>query len=107
MPSERYFDFEELAEQFAPPVLIVSTAVGRGMYTIGEAIQQRLSGKHPAHHVTIEDFAPPEVVNEDLERYKYISNNFPALLYLVYKVPLFYYRKYLREKLFNAADLKK
>ncbi len=106
MPSERYFEFEELAGNFKPPVLIVSTAVGRGMYTIGEAIQQRLSGAGPVYHVTIEEFAPPEVVNEDLERYKYISNNFPALLYLVYKVPLFYYRKYLREKLFNAADLK-
>lgn len=105
MPSERYFDFEELAGDFKPPVLIVSTAVGRGMYTIGEAIQERLGEKQPVYHVPVEDFMPPQVVNEDLERYKYISNNFPALLYLVYKIPLFYYRKYLREKLFNAADL--
>jgi hypothetical protein len=104
-PSERYFDFEELSEHFTPPVLIVSTAVGRGMYAIGEAIQQRLRDKHPVYHVTIEEFAPPQVVNEDLERYKYISNNFPALLYLVYKIPVFYYRKYLREKLFNTANL--
>lgn len=104
-PSERYFDVEELAEHFKPPVLIVSTAVGRGMYAIGEAIQQRLREKHPVYHVTIEELSPPEVVSEDLERYKYISNNFPALLYLVYKIPLFYYRKYLREKLFNTANL--
>lgn len=75
------------------------------MYTIGEAIQERLAGSLPTRHVAVEDFAPPQVVNEDLERYKYISNNFPALLYLVYKIPLFYYRKYLREKLFGAADL--
>lgn len=104
-PSERYFDVEELAEHFQPPVLIVSTAVGRGMYAIGEAIQQRLREKHPVYHVTIEELSPPEVVSEDLERYKYISNNFPVLLYLVYKIPLFYYRKYLREKLFNTANL--
>jgi hypothetical protein len=105
MLSERYFEFEDLSEHFEPPILIVSTVVGRGMYTIGEAIRQRLRDKHPVHHVPVEEFAPPAVVNEDLERYKYISNNFPVLLHLVYKVPLFYYRKYLRENLFNAADL--
>lgn len=105
MPSERYFDFEELSGHFKPPVLIVSTAVGRGMYTIGEAIQERLTENQPVYHVPVEEFMPQQVVNEDLERYKYISNNFPALLYLVYKIPLFYYRKYLREKLFDAADL--
>lgn len=105
MPSGRFFDVEDLSEHFEPPVLIVSTVVGRGMYTIGEAIRQRLKDKHPVYHVPIEEFVSPDVVNEDLERYKYISNNFPFLLYLVYKIPIFYYRKYLREKLFNTADL--
>jgi hypothetical protein len=105
MPSERYFEVEELSEHFAPPILIVSTMVGRGMYAIGEAIRQRLEDKHPVHHVPVEEFVSRKVVNEDLERYKYITNHFPVLLYLTYKVPLFYYRKYLREKLFNAADL--
>lgn len=105
MPGERYFEVEDLSEHFEPPILIVSTVVGRGMYAIGEAIRQRLRDKQPVHHVPVEEFVSPGVVNEDLERYKYISNNFPVLLHLVYKVPLFYYRKYLREKLFNAADL--
>jgi hypothetical protein len=106
MPSGRFFDVEDLSENFEPPVLIVSTVVGRGMYTIGEAIRQRLEDRHPVYHVPIEEFVSPEVVKEDLERYKYISNNFPFLLYLVYKIPIFYYRKYLREKLFNTADLR-
>jgi hypothetical protein len=105
MPSGRFFDVEDLSAHFEPPVLIVSTVVGRGMYTIGEAIRQRLKDKHPVYHVPIEEFVSPDVVREDLERYKYISNNFPFLLYLVYKIPLFYYRKYLREKLFNTAEL--
>ena len=105
MPGERYFEVEDLSEHFEPPILIVSTVVGRGMYAIGEAIRQRLRDKQPVHHVPVEEFVSPEVVKEDLERYKFISNNFPVLLHLVYKVPLFYYRKYLREKLFNAAQL--
>lgn len=105
MPSERFFDVEDLSEHFEPPILIVSTVVGRGMFTIGEAIRQRLKDRPPVYHVPIEEFVSPEVVKEDLERYKYISNNFPSLLYLVYKIPIFYYRKYLREKLFNTADL--
>lgn len=107
MPGERYFEVEDLSEHFEPPILIVSTVVGRGMYAIGEAIRQRLRDKQPVHHVPVEEFVSPGVVSEDLERYKYISNNFPVLLHLVYKVPLFYYRKYLREKLFNAAQLER
>jgi len=69
MPGERYFEVEDLSEYFEPPVLIVSTVVGRGMYAIGEAIRQRLGDKHPVHHVPVEEFVSPEVVNEDLERY--------------------------------------
>ena len=103
-PAERYFDFEELRGRFEPPVLIVSTVVGRGMYTIGEAIRQSLGAGHAVCHVPVEELVSRDAVNEDLERYKYISNNFPALLYLVYKIPFFYYRKYLREKLLNTAD---
>src|ERR1051325_8972123 len=105
MRDERSFEVEDLSDHFDPPILIVSTVVGRGMYPIGEAIRQRLRDKHPVYHVPIEEFVSPEVVNEDLKRYKFISNNFPVLLHLVYRVPLFYYRKYLREKLFNAAQL--
>jgi hypothetical protein len=107
MPNERFFDVAELSEHFQPPILIVSTVVGRGMFTIGEAIRQGLQDQSPVYHIPIEEFVSPEVVKEDLERYKYISNNFPFLLYLVYTIPLFYYRKYLREKLFNTADLGK
>ena len=107
MPSERYFEIKDLSEHFAPPSLIVSTAVGRGMYALGEALRQSLGDEHPVHHIPVEEFVSPEVVNEDLARYKYIANNFPVLLNLVYKIPLFYYRKYLREKLFNAARLER
>jgi processive 1,2-diacylglycerol beta-glucosyltransferase len=105
-PRERYFEIEDLSSCFELPILIVSTVVGRGMYSIGEAIRERLRVKEGVDHVAIEEFVSPGVVNEDLKRYKLISNNFPFLLYLVYKVPVFYYRKYLREKLFNTADLR-
>lgn len=106
-PDERFSDFEELSERFEPPVLVVSTVVGRGMYAIGEAIRQRLGEGRAPRHVAVEDLVSPGAVNEDLERYKFISNNFPALLYLVYKIPFFYYRKYLREKLKGTADARK
>jgi UDP-N-acetylglucosamine:LPS N-acetylglucosamine transferase len=107
MPRERFSEIEDLSTCFEPPVLIVSTIVGRGMYSIGDAILERLGTAGEFHHVPIEEFVPEQVVQEDLKRYKFISNRFPFLLYLVYKIPLFYYRKYLRERLFNVADLKK
>src|SRR5262249_10326008 len=104
-PREKYFEVEHLSEHFEPPILIVITVVGRGMYSIGEAIQERLGGGGDVYHVPVKEVVSSEVVNEDLRRYNFISNNFPFLLYLVYKIPLFYYRKYLREKLFNLANL--
>jgi len=105
MRNERLFSIEELSERFESPVLIVSTVVGRGMYSIGEAIEERLSSKGSIYHCPVEELVPSKVVNEDLERYKFISNNVPVLLYLIYKIPIFYYRKYVREKLFRAAHL--
>lgn len=104
-PNERYFEIEDLSASFEPPILIVSTVVGRGMYSIGEAIQERLRVDGAIHHIPVEEFVSPEVVNEDLKRYKFISSNFPFLLNLVYRVPIFYYRKYLRERLFRSANL--
>ena len=105
MRNEGLSKIEELSERFEPPVLIVSTVVGRGMYSIGEAIHERLIRRGSIYHCPVEELVPSQVVNEDLKRYKFISNNIPVLLYVVYKVPIFYYRKYAREKLFRAADL--
>ena len=105
MRKENISDIEELLDCFEPPVLIVSTVVGRGMYYIGEAVREMFPEGEQVHHVAIEDFMPPAVVNEDLRRYKLISCNFPFLLYIIYHCPLIFYRKYLREKLFNRADL--
>lgn len=105
--EEKSFELECLAGHFQPPILIVSTIVGRGMYAIGEAIRERQGAHSPVYHIPVEELLSQRVVREDLERYKFICNNCPALLYLVYKLPLVYYRKYLREKLFNTADLKR
>lgn len=102
----KFSKVENLSRLFSPPVLIVSTKVGRGMYTMGEAVEQRLSHLcGEIEHVAIEDFVSPAVVTEDLEHYKWISNNYPILLYLAYKTPFVYLRKYLREKYFRTLDI--
>jgi UDP-N-acetylglucosamine:LPS N-acetylglucosamine transferase len=97
--------FEGLMEHFEPPVLIVSTVVGRGMYYLGEAIRERFSDASKIYHFPIEDYLPPLGLNEDVKRYKVISTRLPFLFYLIYKIPIFYYRKYLREKLSGNTDL--
>jgi UDP-N-acetylglucosamine:LPS N-acetylglucosamine transferase len=104
-PTEKFFEFDDLVGNFESPVLVVSTIVGRGAYVIGEAIQERLAGQFEVHHIPIEELVPDAAVTEDLKRYKFISNRLPWLLYLIYKVPVFYYRKYAREKWFSNADL--
>ncbi len=105
IPKNQVFNLERLHERFEGPVLIVSTKVGRGVYFLGEALCEMLPPEIEAHHVAIEDFQSKRSVNEDLERYKVISNRFPWLLYFIYKLPFVFYRKYLREKYFNVSDL--
>jgi hypothetical protein len=94
----------ELLAQAAGPVLIVSTKVGRGMYSLGEAIAERIPAGVQIKHVDIECLLPSRGRQEDLDRYRAISSNWPWLLNLVYRIPIFYYRKYLRERL-SPADL--
>jgi hypothetical protein len=107
MPDGERSKFTELAAGFTPPVLIVSTQVGRGAYVLGEAIAQQLSSLPEVHHQPIEDLVSPAIFKEDVKRYRFISTHMPWLLYLIYKIPVFYYRKYLREKLLGRADLHK
>jgi hypothetical protein len=104
--EETAFDLEDISTRLPAPVLIVSTVVGRGMYTLGEALRERFPRGHVVEHLAIEQFLPPSAVAEDLHRYKLISNRLPALLNLVYKVPIFYYRKYVREARGRGADLR-
>lgn len=92
----------ELLARVPGPVLIVSTKVGRGMFSLGEAISERIPPGVHVEHVDIESLLPPAGRQEDLDRYRLISSRWPWLLNLVYRVPIFYYRKYLRERLAPA-----
>ena len=98
-------NLEDCLARLEPPVLIVSTRVGRGMYTLGEALRERLPPASVLDHVVIEDHLPDAAVTEDLRRYQFISNRLPWLLYVAYKLPLVYYRKYLRETRGRRSDL--
>ncbi len=86
------------------PLLILSTAVGRGMYSIGEALLER-TGSDGVEHRAIEDFLPPAAMREDVERYRAISSKFPWLLNIAYRVPLIYQRKLWRERRLQRTDL--
>ena len=81
------------------PLLILSSRAGRGNTSIGEAIHEHFSSPSDVYHQSIEEYLPPSMVAEDLRRYKLISNHFPLALAAIYTVPLFYYRKLLRERL--------
>jgi hypothetical protein len=96
---------EQLLRTFKKPVLIVSTKVGRGMYTMGDALKEAFDDPEAVHHYAIEDFLPRAGVREDVVRYKMIANHFPFILYMIYKIPIFYHRKYWREKIFSRRGL--
>jgi UDP-N-acetylglucosamine:LPS N-acetylglucosamine transferase len=98
-------NIEELADQFESPILVLSTVVGKGIVSVGDAVTERLRQRYTVHHAAIEDFLPPAALNEDMERYKLISNHVPFLLTIVYRFPFIYYRKYVREKLSKKIKL--
>ena len=95
---------EKALSQFEGPVLIVSSAVGAGNISIGEAVRQRLANQEVSHF-QIERFLPAAAVEEDNHRYKFISNHFNFLLHAIYRVPFFYQRKLFREEHVRRTDL--
>ena len=107
MPVRPTFDVEMIAQRLQPPVLVISTLVGRGMYTLGQAFVERFSPDDRIEHIAVEDCLPSSAVSEDLRRYKVISSRIPVLLNLVYRVPFFYRRKYARESRDRPSDLSK
>ena len=103
--NEHSYDIEELAKSFEPPILIISTHVGRGMFYLGEAVREKLENRGRVYHAAIEEFLPRKAFAEDLTRYKFISNKCRLLLYLIYKVPFFYWRKFIREKYWRQTSM--
>jgi hypothetical protein len=81
------------------PVLILSSRAGRGNISIAEAIREQFSEPSAVLHRSIEDFLPPAIVNEDLRRYRLLSNHVPLVLAGMYTIPFLYARKLWREKM--------
>ncbi len=98
-------DLTAILNGFEAPILIVSTIAGRGVYSIGEALKERFTEDKDVYHIPIEEMLPHNALKEDYLRYNFISNNLPFLLNLVYRVPIFYYRKLFREKYLKTTDL--
>lgn len=96
--------FDKAVSQIDGPVLIMSSSVGAGNISIGEALKQRI-GHCDVAHVQIEPFLPASAVEEDNRRYKFISNYFTFLLHIIYRIPFFYWRKLFREEHLTATDL--
>ena len=87
------------------PVLVLSTKVGRGMYSLGEALVERIPSDKGVHHRAIEDFLPGTALHEDVKRYRFLSSRMPWLLNLVYRFPPIYMRKLYRERHLRRTDL--
>ena len=98
-------EWEPILARLEPPVLLVSTHVGRGMYTLGEAVRERFPDPASVSHFHVEAFLPGRAVTEDLKRYQWLTNHVPFVMNVIYRVPLFYYRKYARECFRSGADL--
>jgi hypothetical protein len=92
-------------DALARPLLILSTAVGKGMWSLGEAARERAAGRGPVEHRTIEEFLPASALREDVARYRAISTHAPWLLHLPYRIPAIYRRKLLRERYLRTTDL--
>ncbi len=88
---------ERTCASWPAPVFVLSTRVGRGMQSLGDALAQRLGSRCVAHE-TVEDHLPGRALAEDLRHYRNISCRFPALLHVAYRFPPIYWRKLWRER---------
>ncbi len=102
IPHDRLSDLHHYLEA---PVLILSTTVGKGNVSVGNAIAKAISDHVKTMHYPIEEFLPEEAVVEDLVRYKFISNHIPFLLKIIYKFSPIYRRKLLRERFLKTTRL--
>ncbi len=64
------------------------------------------SEKDDVVRMSVEDIIPENVKNEDHHRYKFISDNIPFILNIIYRIAFFYYQKLLRERFSGTANLK-
>jgi hypothetical protein len=94
----------QLAE-LAGPVLVLSTRVGRGMWSLGEALLERMAARTDVWHQAVEEFLPANALREDLGRYRAIASHCPLLLHLPYRFPPIYWRKLWRERRWRTTDL--
>jgi hypothetical protein len=99
MSSTEHSEATRFYNTLRRPILILSSRAGRGNVSIAEAILEHFAAPDDVHHRSIEDFLPPGIVNEDLVRYRLISSYLPLALSAMYTIPIFYYRKLLRERL--------
>jgi glycosyltransferase involved in cell wall biosynthesis len=98
---------DTLLETLERPIIIVSSRVGRGNWSVGEAIKQKYFAAQDVKHIIIENDLPSTVVSEDLRRYSFLVQYMPFVFHLIYRIPFFYWRKFVREKYFIKRDLKK
>src|SRR4051794_24183860 len=95
-PAEIADPLSAFAAAIDRPALIVSSRVGRGSLSIGEALHERL-GADGVEHLAVEDLLGGRQLSEDYARYRWICRRAPALLKVVYSVPFVFQRKLLRE----------
>jgi hypothetical protein len=103
--TEHRDPLDRVLRSMQPPVLVVSSIAGKGIYSVGAALKERFPDAWPVYHLPIEDMLPASALREDYLRYRFIANNLPWALWLVYRIPLFYYRKLFRERYLHATDL--
>jgi hypothetical protein len=103
--EKRVDELQAALDTLPRPLLILSTAVGRGMHSIGEALAERGAGRGELVHRTVEEFLPAQGLREDVERYRAISSRLPLLLHLPYRFAPIYHRKLLRERHFATTDV--
>ena len=94
-----------LLDAVAAPVLVLSTRVGRGMFSIGEALVERVRPGVDVTHRAVEELLPATALREDVDRYRWISSRAPWLLHIPYRVPWIYRRKLVRERRRVPTDL--
>lgn len=86
------------------PLLILSSKAGYGNYSVGNALFELTNKNGCVKHEEIEKLINTQLRDINFSRYYLLCTKAPWLLNLIYKIPLSYYFKYIKEQFFKNGD---
>lgn len=96
----------EIMRKAVPPILILSSKAGFGNFSVAQVLLGQIPSEYQHYHYSIEELISDRLRHSNFDRYRDICENYPWLLEFVYRCPVNYAVKYIKELFLKDTDLK-